>query len=91
MTHLPCFMCRTRPARPLAAARGRVIYLDGQNVVLFCSVRCAANYALVYSRLHIEDGYHFCAATQEWEPIAQHECENDECRQDIFGVIKSED
>lgn len=74
-----CFMCRERPAKKLTGkTRDGRIYKNATNVVVFCSLRCAANYALLYSDMN---SWHFCPASNQWIACFDYEC--DECKQII--------
>jgi hypothetical protein len=66
-------MCK-RKAKPLTAKRDRQVYINAEDVVMFCSIRCAANYGLLWGVLSIEQAEHFCQVTKEWEVIGQSNC-----------------
>lgn len=68
-----CRMCKRKP-KPLTAERDGSVYVNAEQVVMFCSVKCAANYALLWGVPAILDTEHFCQKTGEWEPIAGYEC-----------------
>jgi hypothetical protein len=68
-----CFMC-SRKAKALTAGRDGSTYCNAQNVVLFCSVRCAANYGLLWGFPEVVDHWHFCAQTNEWECVEADAC-----------------
>lgn len=74
---LPCYMCEKRPARRLTARRDGQVYVNAEGVLLFCSLRCAANYALLWGAAQVHEAFHFCKASKSWECVAQDEC--DEC------------
>lgn len=69
----PCLMCRKIPAKKLSAYKGRNRYVNGQNVTMYCSVRCAANWALIWHVDHTED-MHVCPATGKWEHCSEEDC-----------------
>lgn len=68
-----CYMCHRKP-KPLTAERDGSIYVNAENVVMFCSLKCAANFALLWGVHSILDGNHFCQVTGEWEVIDQMNC-----------------
>ena len=48
-----CILCKERLAVPLTAERKGIdgidrVYVNAQNVRVFCTVRCAANYGLLF-------------------------------------------
>jgi hypothetical protein len=55
---LPCLMCEDRPGRILKAVtrRGayglRQTYVNATKLPVFCSMKCAANYALLWVEGH---------------------------------------
>ncbi len=70
-----CYMCEIRPAKPLTAKRDGSFYTNAQDVVTFCSYRCAANYALLWGVHAIEDHAHFCPSQEKWIQCAREfEC-----------------
>jgi hypothetical protein len=75
---LPCFMCEKRPARKLTAERDGSEYVNARDVVMFCSVRCAANYGLLWGTPEILENHHYCPTAKEWRPCPADECH--ECR-----------
>jgi hypothetical protein len=47
----PCFQCGTKPGRRLVATcrdDRRMVYANATKLPIFCSMRCAANYALLW-------------------------------------------
>jgi hypothetical protein len=70
----PCFMCVKRRPRKLTASRDGTYYTNAKDVVMFCSLRCAANYGLLWGTPEIENNFHFCPVTEEWETIGRNEC-----------------
>lgn len=65
---MKCLMCGRKPARKLTAKfkdenGEKRYYVNGKDVHMFCSVRCAANHALLWS----PGEYHFCPHSGEWE------------------------
>ena len=73
-----CLMCKDKPARKLSGwmrdKDGRTIdYVNAQDVVTFCSVRCAANYALLFND-EISDSIHFCPVKGDWVHCGDSEC-----------------
>ncbi len=71
---VPCFMCERRSARPLTAKEVGGIYVNLERVILFCSVRCAANYALTRSAPQILESHHFCPWAGKWQPDLIDDC-----------------
>lgn len=74
-----CRMCHRRP-KPLTAERDGSVYVNAQRLVMFCSVRCAANYGLLWGVPEIEQYSHWCQKTCKWEPIEKENCHR--CRKD---------
>jgi len=75
-----CFMCKRKPSKPLTACLGDEVYIHAEGVNLFCSLRCAANYALLWGAESIVLSHHFCMATGDWEYVAWHDCHDNLCR-----------
>lgn len=69
-----CYMCRTRRAKALTADRDGSIYVNAQNIVMFCSLKCAANYGLLWGTPAILQSEHFCPALEEWIDGLRSEC-----------------
>lgn len=69
-----CFMCEKRRAKPLTARRDGDYYVNAQDIVLFCSMKCAANYALLWGAPEIMGCHHFCSTTRKWEMCEESEC-----------------
>jgi hypothetical protein len=69
-----CFMCKEKRAKPLSASKGGRVYINAQNVILFCSVRCAANYGLLWGAPEVENNWHFCPVSQKWEAVEMTDC-----------------
>lgn len=58
-----CVMCEERRARPLIArASNSSTYTHSEKRPIFCSKRCAANWALIYVR----HSYQWCADGKHW-------------------------
>jgi hypothetical protein len=73
---IKCFMCE-RPAKRLTAHQNGNVYVNGQDVVLYCSVRCAANYGLLYGAAEVNEGdWHFCPFANKWEACSPDDCEH---------------
>lgn len=70
-----CYMCKKAKAKPLTAKEGDRIYVNAQNVKLFCSVRCAANYALLWFDYSCN---HWCQYSNQWEMCEEYVCKK--CR-----------
>lgn len=68
-----CYMCHRKPKK-LTASRDGEVYVNAENVVMFCSVRCAANYGLLWGVPAIEQDSHFCEVSGEWEVLPKEEC-----------------
>lgn len=75
---MTCYLCRRRPARRLTARDGTEVYTYAQNVKMFCSQRCAANWALIYARDYTE-GLHWCPKQAKWAYCYAAECEFCRC------------
>ena len=69
----PCYMCH-RPSRPLTASRDGSIYVNAENVVLFCSVRCAANYGLLWGAPAVFADEHYCTESGGWKQCSKSDC-----------------
>lgn len=69
-----CFMCRERPVKKLTARRDNYYYVNAQDIEMFCSLKCAANYGLLWGAPAIDQGYHFCPKTNKWEFGIEDEC-----------------
>lgn len=69
-----CYMCRKRRAIKLTASRDGQVYVNARDVVMFCSLRCAANHGLLWGVPEIDNTDHFCYATGQWEQGAGYEC-----------------
>lgn len=82
---IPCFMCGHRAARSLTAERDGRVYSNGENVVAFCSLRCAANQALVWANMDMDGSWHWCDSANEWSPCEQASCSHDACRKAAFS------
>lgn len=68
-----CYMCHRRP-RPLTAHRDGEFYVNAENVVLFCSVRCAANYGLLWGGPAVSCNEHYCPSADAWKPTPVDTC-----------------
>lgn len=75
-----CFMCKNKRPKKLTAKEGDRVYINAENVIMFCSMRCAANYGLLWGVPEIESNYHFCPVTNEWEMVGKREC--NQCGED---------
>lgn len=65
---MKCFMCERR-AKSLTAQRDGKVYRNAKNIVLFCSIRCAANYALLWGKPAIDQHAHFCSKDNQWNIV----------------------
>ena len=74
-----CFMCEKRPVKKLTATRDGDYYVNAQDIEMFCSFKCAANYGLLWGAPAIEQSQHFCPKTNKWEMCAEYEC--DQCKE----------
>jgi hypothetical protein len=73
-----CYQCQERRAVPLTATRDGYVYENAQNVVMFCSFRCAANYGLLWGAPAIVENEHFCKESDRWEMRPAFQCSH--CR-----------
>lgn len=76
-------MCKTRRARKLTAGRDGQVYVNAQDVVVFCSVRWAANYGLLWGSEEIENNWHWCPIEGDWVACQSHECSK-RCERDYY-------
>ena len=61
-----CLLCKERPAKSLSAVdRNNNTYVNADAVPIFCSRRCATNWALLYATADCET--HWNEASGEWE------------------------
>ncbi len=75
---MTCFMCREKRAKALSAVVRGKVYVNARNVVMFCSVRCAANYGLLWGVPEVFNAFHWCQKVQEWVGHDSFDC--DHCR-----------
>jgi hypothetical protein len=69
----PCFMC-CRPVRKRLALRTRGgLLAEILEKVPFCSIRCAANYGLIYGPYRIAKDWTWCPVGRYWHE-KQAEC-----------------
>jgi hypothetical protein len=71
MSKMKCLMCEENPAKPLTAKRGENIYINAVDVILFCSIRCAANYGLLWFDI---EGQHWCEKLNKWMSCEKSRC-----------------
>lgn len=67
-----CYMCRKRPARALTGTRDGMIYVNAVGIVMFCSLKCAANHALIWAP---EEQVHWCPISNDWVHCAPEDCD----------------
>ena len=70
-----CVMCKKKPVKKLTATLGNSVYINGRDILIFCSMRCAANYGLVWGAAEVESCQHFCSVTGEWVHCDKSECD----------------
>jgi hypothetical protein len=70
---MTCYMCHRAP-RPMTAHRDGDVYSNAVDVVLFCSIRCAANYGLLWGVPAVFDNEHYCEVDGQWLPIPASDC-----------------
>lgn len=72
---MKCFMCQEKPAKKLTAERSDgMVYVNAENRKLFCSKRCAANWALLWANQNGDE--HWCAELKKWVHCDEYSCPN---------------
>lgn len=63
-----CLMCRERPARYIKPVTrdDREEYINGYKEPLFCSIRCAANWSLLFDPIRSGEIY-WCKQVGDWK------------------------